>query len=80
MGGGVAVTSVRAPELFARKGSRTQTKHDALLRERVGIDPAIIAAELGITERFIRIRQRKLGLRKCTYEPRKADRLREMGD
>jgi hypothetical protein len=71
--------SVRAPELFARKEPVTRTKHDALLRERAGIDPAIIAAELGVTERFIWIRQRKLGLRKCTYAPRKADRLREIG-
>lgn len=46
---------------------------DDYLRENVGIDPAILADHFGLTERFIIQRLRKLGLRKCTHSPRKAD-------
>lgn len=66
--------TVRAPELFERKPPISQTKHDAYLIANAGIDPAILAADLAITETFVRTRQRKLGLRKCTWSPRKADR------
>lgn len=69
--------SVRAPELFERRAPIQQTKHDAVLRASVGVDPAILAADLGVTESFIRRRQRKLGLRPCTHAPRKADRGKE---
>ena len=39
---------------------------DAFLRANVGIDPAILAAELGLSTRFIYCYQRKLGIRACT--------------
>lgn len=55
--------AVRAPELFEPK--TRPSKHDAFLRAHIGIDPAILASDLGVSERFVRQRQRKLGLRKC---------------
>ena len=44
---------------------------DAYLREHVGIDPAILAADLGISRRHVEAYQRKLGLRKITGNHRK---------
>ncbi len=69
--------SVRAPELFERRLPIQQTKHDAALRAAVGIDPAILAADLGVSERFVMRRQRKLGLRPFRNAPRNADRERD---
>jgi hypothetical protein len=68
---------VHAPELFARRPLIQQTKHDAALRAAIGVDPAILAADLGVSERFVLRRQRKLGLRPCRHAPRKADRERD---
>jgi len=69
--------SVRAPDLFERRAPIQQTKHDAALRAAIGVDPAILAADLGVSERFVLRRQRKLGLRSCRHAPRKADKERE---
>jgi hypothetical protein len=38
---------------------------DEAIRAARGVDPAIIAEQLSVTETFVRRRQRKLGLRKC---------------
>lgn len=59
------MTIVYAPDLWPRRADPKQTRHDAAIREACGVDPAIIAATLDISERFVRMRQRKLGLRKC---------------
>ena len=58
---------VYAPELFERKYDKYHPwkRRDAYFRATAGVDPAILAAELGVSERFVRTRQRKLGLRKC---------------
>jgi hypothetical protein len=53
--------------LYPRKRPRMYTPaRDAFLRANVGIDPAILAAELGVSIRFVCCYQRKLGLRLCT--------------
>ncbi len=64
---------VHAPDLFEPRSPFR--KRDGFFRANAGVDPAILAAELGVTERFVRTRQRKLGLRQCTFSPRKADCL-----
>ncbi len=53
--------------LWPRKRPRMYTPaRDAFLRENVGVDPAILAAELRVSVRFVHTYQRKLGLRLCT--------------
>jgi hypothetical protein len=42
------------------------------LRQAAGVDPAIIAADTGVPQPFIKAFQRKLGLRKITGNHRKA--------
>jgi hypothetical protein len=71
------IVKVHAPELFTRKPPPQQTRHDAYLKANIGIDPILLAIDCGVTEAFIRRRQRKLGLRLCVQNPRKADRLAE---
>ncbi len=66
---------VRAPELFEPKRWYRNRRRDAFLRKNAGVDPAILAAELRLTVGFVRMLQRKIGVRKCTHSPRKADRL-----
>lgn len=53
-------------DLYERKPHRNQTHHDAYLLQHKGICPAILADSLDVTERFVIIRQRKLGIRKLT--------------
>lgn len=67
------MTDVWAPELYERKSR--YTRHDAYLRANPGVDPALLAIDCGVTEQFIRRRQRQLGLRKVRQNPRKADRF-----
>lgn len=58
---------VRAPELYAvawKCHGRT-AERDAYLRENYLVDPAILAADPGLTVRFIVVYLRKLGLRTC---------------
>ena len=59
--------TVLAPDLFTpRFKVRGRTaERDAYLREFHFVDPAILAAELGLTARFIVVYMRKLGLRTC---------------
>jgi hypothetical protein len=47
------------------RGGQLRRKYERQLRERVGIDPALIAAELGLKERTVVRLQVKLGLRGC---------------
>ncbi len=57
---------VHAPELFEPKMAKRTRVRAKFLREIVGIDPAILADELGLKEITVRTMQRKLGLRKCS--------------
>ena len=56
--------TVTAPDLFPRRRNYHSAANEAYLRENVGIDPAILAAALGIPRHFVMAYQRQLGLRK----------------
>lgn len=58
---------VYADGLFPKRLTQTYTKFDSYIKEHVGIDAAIIAFNLSVTERFVMLRQRKLGLRTLTH-------------
>ena len=58
---------VHAPELYTPRWhlpGRTPER-DAYLRENHFVDPAILAADLGLNTRFVVVYMRKLGLRNC---------------
>lgn len=56
---------VTAPELFPQRSHWLVRKYGGEVRAAAGIDPAALAASLGITERTVCMIQRKLGLRAC---------------
>lgn len=60
--------------LVPQRVTRNMTYHDAYLKAHKGIDSAIIAFNLNITERFVIQRQRRLGLRKLTGNKRKGEK------
>jgi len=62
--------TVRAPELYTPvwKCHGRTPERDAYLRENYLVDPAILAADLGLTERFVIVYLRKIGLRTCERE------------
>jgi hypothetical protein len=63
------MTVVRAPELFEpNRPYLRNKKRNAYLRQNYGVDTAMLAADLGVTERFVRLLQRKLGLRRRTNQ------------
>jgi hypothetical protein len=68
---------VFAPELFEPRLPYGNRKRDAFLRDNASVDPEILALELNVSAGFVRMLQRKIGVRKCTCTPRKADCLRE---
>ena len=58
---------IRCPDLYPRKKHQMYTDRVAnYLRQNIGIDPAILAQDLGLSLRFIISYQRKLGLRPFT--------------
>lgn len=63
------MNKIFAPDLFIPKRIRlpgyTQAR-ERYLRDHQGIDVAILAADLGLTERYVIQFQRYLGLRKLT--------------
>jgi hypothetical protein len=63
--------NICAPDLFQRKRNPKLKEHDAYILQNSGICPAILAADLDVTERFVVSRQRKLGVRPFTGNPRK---------
>jgi hypothetical protein len=69
---------VHAPELWEPKPYWLTSERAAFLRSHAGVDPALLAEELGVKESTIRLWQRKLGLRKCLNAQRKAERLAEV--
>ncbi len=58
--------TVYAYELVPRKRNLVTTRHDAYIIQHKGVDSALLALDLNVTERFVISRQRKLGLRKLT--------------
>ena len=56
---------VHAPEFWVPKALGLTQKRQAILRENFGVDPAILAIELGVKESTVRKWQRRLGLRRC---------------
>jgi hypothetical protein len=66
-------TKVHAPELYEPRRNYRSKQRDAYFRENRGIDAAILADELGVTERFVQMYQRKIGVRKLRQNPRKGD-------
>jgi hypothetical protein len=56
---------VYAPDLWEPKPRYRTKGRDEHLRENCNVDPAMLAEDLGVTEGFVRMYQRKLGLRKC---------------
>ena len=53
-----------APEIYPRRRSNRYTpERDEFLLAHPGIDPAILADRLGLSERFVIGYQRKLGIR-----------------
>lgn len=57
--------------LLPRKRNKRLKEKDDYIRQNRGIEPAMLADDLGVTERFVVQRQRKLGLRLCCNTPRK---------
>ncbi len=60
---------VRAPELFIRRKRWPSPRFEVHLLANPSVCPAILAADLGSTEAFIRMCQRKMGLRKIASRP-----------
>jgi hypothetical protein len=58
--------TVRAPELYTPRKRWLSPRVSQHLIAYPDICPAILAADLNITESFVRMVQRKLGLRKLT--------------
>jgi hypothetical protein len=56
---------VRTPDYAPKRDAYRNEKRDSYLREFCFIDPAILAAELGHDENWIKMRMRHLGLLKC---------------
>jgi hypothetical protein len=54
---------IYAPDLYEPKRIWRTKIRDDFLRKYTGIDPAILADELGLTERFVISYQRKIGVR-----------------
>ena len=63
-----------APELYKPKHNWLVERHQKAVLAARGVDPALVADELGITERTVRMIQRKLGLRKCMNQRNRRDR------
>ena len=61
--------NIFAPDLFQRRRNRKLKEHDAYILQNTGICPAILAEALDVTERFVIIHQRKLGVRHFTGNP-----------
>lgn len=58
-------TTTKAPrDIFKPAYQNPET--DAFLRETVGVDPALLAADLGVSEIQVRAYQRRLGVRPLT--------------
>jgi hypothetical protein len=63
------MSTIHAPVFYEPSRKWRTKKRDEFLRENVGIDTAILADGLGVSERFIISYQRKLGVRPFTGNP-----------
>jgi hypothetical protein len=59
------IEKVRAPDLFHPKKSNLVQRYAKAMEDTQGVDPTIIADQLGLQVRTVCRIQRKLGLRKC---------------
>ena len=64
--------NVHAPELWQRKLSYLTEARAECLKGHVGVASVLLSEDLGFSEMYIRLIQRKLSLRKCLNAPRKA--------
>ena len=60
--------STKSPRQMLRP-SYQNVKNDQFLRDHAGIDSALLAADLGISEIHVQAYQRQLGLRTFTRNP-----------
>ena len=58
------MSTIHAPDFYGPRRKWRTKKRDEFIRENVGIDTAILADGLGVSERFIISYQRKLGVRR----------------
>ena len=67
------MTDVYAPDLYPKRRRKMCTpERDKYLRDNATVDPALLANDLGITERAVISYQRRLGVRRMTGgHPRK---------
>ena len=63
------MSTIHAPDFYEPKKKWRTKKRDKFLRENVGIDPAILAYDLGASASFVMRYQRKLGVRPLTGNP-----------
>jgi hypothetical protein len=63
--------TIHAPELYTPRRKICVKKYDTHILDNKGICPAILADTMGVTERFVISRQRKLGLRPFSGNPTK---------
>ncbi len=63
------MSTIHAPDFDEPRRKWRTKKRDEFLRENVGVDTAILADGLGVSERFIISYQRKLGVRPFTGNP-----------
>ena len=61
--------SIRAPELYPRKQKWRTKERDEYLLQNKGIDPVLLAEDLGVSESFVLRYQRKIGVRAFTGNP-----------
>lgn len=66
--------TIHAPDLFPKRQKWRTAQRDQYLRDNQGIDAALLAVDLGVTQSFIEMYQRKLGLRPLTGNPRTTNR------
>lgn len=56
------MTNVYAPELYPRRKCWPHPRHELHIKSNPTVDPALIAADLDISEGYVRMIKRKLGL------------------
>jgi hypothetical protein len=66
--------STRTPARAFRPSYQT-VELDAFIRETAGVDPSILAQEIGLASPFVRAYQRQLGVRKIGGNPPRKSRI-----
>ncbi len=56
------------------RASYQTAERDALLRAAQGVDPAMLAEDMGMSQHIVRAYQRRLGVREITGYKRKGER------